>query len=211
MVKRARHMCMIYQGRPTSLLPRIVPLIIDRIEKNDRVLVLGNPSMVEGAKRSLSYAGLDVEQELGKATLMFSSERPLLKNGCFDPIKMLKDLAAAVDKSVRDGYQGLWASGDMTWEFGDERNLKKLLEYEWELEKLLQRKPALSGIFQYHQSTLPLHVLGDALLTQPATYLNHTLHRVNPFFIPSESLDDPHLPNDERKDIQRMLKHLESA
>lgn len=211
MALRARHMCMIYSGRPASLLARIIPLIIERIEKNDRVLIFANPGMVATAKRSLVFAGLDLEEEVAKGSVSFTSERPLNKANGFDPSRLIKHLSSAVDNAVRDGYNGLWVSGDMTWVFGEERNLKRLLDYEWELEKLLQRKPALSGVFQYHQNTLPLHVLGDALLTQPATYLNHTLHRVNPFFIPSESLDDPYLPKDSRRDIQRMLKQLESA
>ena len=40
------------------------------------------------------------------------------------------NLEASVIDAMRDGYKGLWATGDMLWEFGSERNLPKLGEYE---------------------------------------------------------------------------------
>jgi len=202
---------MTYQGKSISLLPRIAPLLIERLEKNDRVLFMGPPGMIEGIENYLNYVGFKPEQEIKKGTLILTSDRKHLKKGHFEAEEMLKLLSDAVDKALKDGFRGLWASGDMTWELGDHGSLKKLLEYEWGLEKLLQRKPALSGVWQYHESTLPLHIMGDALLTKPANYLNHTLHRVNPFYIPSETLDDPFLPPTERKDVQQMMKHIEET
>ena len=61
----------------------------------------------------------------------------------------------AVEVALSEGYKGLWATGDMTWEFGSRKNLAKLMEYEWRLEELFRRQEALCGICQYHQDTLP--------------------------------------------------------
>ncbi len=36
---------------------------------------------------------------------------------------MLHKLEDALDQALSDGYKGLWATGDMTWEFGSEKNL----------------------------------------------------------------------------------------
>lgn len=53
------------------------------------------------------------------------------------------DVANALDQALDDGYIGLWVTGDMTWEFGPEKNFAKLLEYEWRLEELFHRRPEL--------------------------------------------------------------------
>jgi hypothetical protein len=59
--------------------------------------------------------------------------------------RMLGILSAAVDQALNDGYQGLWATGDMSCEFGPERDFSKLVEYEWRLEELFLKHPTLAG------------------------------------------------------------------
>ena len=34
-------------------------------------------------------------------------------------------------RALDDGYSGLWATGDMSWEFGPAKDFSMLLEYEW--------------------------------------------------------------------------------
>ena len=40
--------------------------------------------------------------------------------------------------SMREGCEGLWATGDTSWEFGPQRDFSKLLEFETRLEEFLQ-------------------------------------------------------------------------
>jgi hypothetical protein len=93
---------------------------------------------------------------------------------------MIELLRVAVEQSIRDGYVGLWATGDMAWEFGSERNLGKLFDYERKLEQLMQIQPALSGVCQYHRDTLPDQALHIAVEGHKALYLNSMLSRLNP-------------------------------
>ncbi len=59
---------------------------------------------------------------------------------------MMEKLEDALSHALADGYRGLWATGDMAWEFGREDGFEKLIEYEWRLEELFRRKPELSGV-----------------------------------------------------------------
>lgn len=93
---------------------------------------------------------------------------------------MLGRLSSAVDEALAEGYAGLWASGDMTWEFGGEANLDKLLEYERRLEELMVAQPALSGICLYHRDTLPAHAIATAFSTHRTVYVNSALSEINP-------------------------------
>lgn len=52
---------------------------------------------------------------------------------------MIDMLETAIQAALADGYAGLLATGDMTWEFGSEKELSKLLEYEWRLSDTISR------------------------------------------------------------------------
>jgi len=71
-----------------------------------------------------------VAREVGKGSLVLSSDQGHLVDGHFDVDKMIRGLEEAVPQALSDGYLGLWATGDMTWEFGSRKETAKLLEYE---------------------------------------------------------------------------------
>jgi hypothetical protein len=106
---------------------------------------------------------------------------------------MLAMLLNALRQALADGYAALWATGDMTWEFGNERNLTKLLEYECKLEDFMQKNAAIGGVCQYHRDTLPLEVMRVALYTHQAVYINDSLTRLSTYYRYPLSSCDPHV------------------
>lgn len=191
MDKDSRHQCLIYEGSPSRQLPALVATIQRKLNEGHRCLYLNSRPMVAGIRSGLAAAGIDVVQELAKARLVLSSESSLSPDGTFDVNRMLHKLEDALDQALSDGYKGLWATGDMTWEFGSEKNFPKLLEYECGLEALIQKRPALGGICQYHCDTLPRDVTRQALLTHRSLFLNETLSRVNPHYVSPALFTDP--------------------
>ncbi len=178
----AQHQCVIYDGSPAMRLPSIVTLILGKLGANYPCLYVNDPAMVSGLSSHLGAAGVDVAAEMRQGSLVLSSEQNHLLNGRFDVARMVEMLEAAVRQALSDGYRGLFATGDMTWEFGPDRDFKKLLEYELALEELFQRCPHLVGLCQYHQDTLPVRALRSALYAHPAFYINETLSRINPHY-----------------------------
>lgn len=144
--------------------------------------------MVAGIKSYLAAEGTDVAHEMEKGSLTLSSDQHhLVGDWHFDVDRMMETLQRALDQALNDGYQGLWASGDMSWEFGPARDLSKLLEYEWRLEEFLRGHPQMGGICQYHAETLPRDVLRKGLLTHSQLFVNETLSMINPHYLPPES------------------------
>src|SRR5262249_41492897 len=141
-----------------------------------------------GMRSYLSAAGLDVEQETERRALALTSDQSHLIDGEFDTDRMLEMLDRAVWEARCDGYSGLWASGDMTWEFGNERNFVKLLDYDRKLETLFDKHPTLSGVCQYHADTLPVGVVEHGCHVHPGVYVNETLSRINPYFLSHDTL-----------------------
>jgi hypothetical protein len=71
----------------------------------------------------------------------------------------------------------------MTWELGPGVAPEQLVKYERGLEELFQRRPELSGVFQYHTETLPTPIVETALQVHPSLFINETLSLLNPYFV----------------------------
>jgi hypothetical protein len=172
----------IYEGTPSKYLGGVAALIKKMLDANRRCLYLNSPAMVEGIRTYLRATGVNAGLQVERGALILSASHDHLVHGRFDPDKMLELLEKGVRSALRAGFEGLWATGDMTWEFGGERNFSKLLEYEHKLEKLFERQPALSGLCQYHTATLPREAVRDGLMTHEAVSLNETIARINPHY-----------------------------
>lgn len=178
-----RHQCLIYKGPPSIQLPALAAIIKQKLAEGHRCMYLNSRPMVAGMRSYLAAIGVDVAGDVDKAQLIFSSEPATDADGNFNIDSMLYKLEDALDQALSDGYKGLWATGDMTWEFGSEKNFSKLMEYERRLEILFQKRPALCGICQYHQDTLSPEAIQQGLMTHQTIFVNETLSRVNPHFV----------------------------
>ena len=180
----SRHQCLIYEGAPSKQLAALAAIIQQKLAEGYRCLYLNSRPMVAGMRSYLAAKGVDVVNEIAQARLVLSSETLGSEDLGFDVDLMLQKLADAVDQALNDGYKGLWATGDMTWELGHEKNFDKLLEYEWGLEELFHKQPALCGICQYHRDSLPREVTRNGLLAHKTIFVNETLSRVNQHYLP---------------------------
>jgi hypothetical protein len=178
----------VYGGSPAAQLPALTALIRQKLNENYRCLYLNSVPMVAGLRSYLYAVGVDVPMEIMKGSLVLASDQRHLTEGRFDPNRMLNMLEEALARALKDGYRGLWATGDMSWEFGPEKDFSKLLDYEWQLEAFFRTHPGLSGICQYHTDTLPREVIQPALQTHQALFLNDTLSWLNPHYIAPGSL-----------------------
>ena len=177
-----RHQCLIYTGSPAAHLSGLSAVIRQKLTEHYRCLYLNTSSMVTAIQPYLLAGGIDITQEVVKGSLVLSSNSAHLADGHFDIDRMVGMLEDALNQALHDGYRGLWCTGDMSLEFGPERDFSKLLHYEWRLEEFLHAHPELSGICQYHADTLPHEVLRQGLLAHPSLYINETLSRLNPHY-----------------------------
>jgi hypothetical protein len=205
MISPPRHQCLIYKGSPSLQLSAVAALVRQKMNENYRCLYLNSPVMVAGMRCYLSAAGIDVAREVEKGSLVLSSDQGHLVEGRFDVDRMMHTLEDAIGQALKDGYDGLWATGDMTWELGPRKDFSKLLEYEWRLEELFQKNPALGGICQYHADTLPDHVLRQGLLSHPSIFVNETLSHINPNYLRAGSYNDHEATNPK---LESVINHL---
>jgi DcmR-like sensory protein len=185
----SRHQCLVYDGSPSRQLPALATMLRQRLGENYRCIYLNSPPMVAGIASYLAAQDVDVARETGRGALILTADRSHLTHGVFDTERMLGLLSDELAQALADGYRGLWATGDMTWEFGPEQNFDKLLDYERRLEAFFQLNPALSGVCQYHADTLPHEAMRHGLASHPAFFVNETLARINLYYRPGIAID----------------------
>lgn len=174
---------MIYEGPPSRSLPMLVAAIRRNLEEGRRCMYLNSPPMVAGVRSHLYAAGIDPQVEVARGALVLGSEPDHLVHGRFDVDRLIALLDAAVEQALADGHTGLFATGDMTWEFGPERDFTTLVEYEWRLEQLFQRRPQLRGVCQYHRDLLPREAVREGAVSHGALFISDTLARLNPLYL----------------------------
>jgi hypothetical protein len=184
-----QHQCLLYDGPPSRHLPKVVSVIRQKLSENYRCFYLNSPPMVAAVRSYMTTAGIDVAREMEKTRLMFSSEQNHLLDGRFDIDRMMGMLADGLAQALEDGFAGFWATGDMTWEFGPEKDFSKLLEYEWRLEEFMREHPQLGGICQYHTKMLPREAMLTGLAVHPSLFINEGLSVTNPHCLVQDSFD----------------------
>lgn len=190
-VEPSRHKCLIYDGDPSEQLPVVVPFLSAGLRNNWRCLYLGSPAMVQMVDSALVAHGVDAAGEVQVGSLILSSDQSHLINGKFEPQTMVDTLCSLVDDAVRDGHEGLCATGDMLWELGTPENFDRLLEYEALLEEVFRGRP-LRGICQYHRDMVPAQAVRNALLAHRSAYIGERLNTDNLFYIPPDLLLERH-------------------
>ena len=166
--------------------------------------------MIVGLRSYLAAAGLDVLEEIANGSLILTSGQSHLHEGKFDLDSMIQSLRDSLDEARDEGYAGLWASGDMAWEFGPEKDFTRLLEYEWRLEELFRERPDLCGVCQYLAGTLPEEYLRQGLVAHPSVFVSETLSRINPHYLSRESFSQQAADSSEVESAVRRLLRAET-
>lgn len=189
----SRHQCLIYPGAGPGPLAALVAEIRERLRQNYRCLYFNTEPMIARLRFLLATAGVDVAYELATSSLVLSSEQKHLdESGSFDVDRMIQGMSDALDRALGAGYDGLWASGDMAWEFGPKKDFSKLLAYEWQAEELVCQRPELIGVCQYRADTLPREAMLRGLQAHPALFINESLTMSNPYYRrPEVFTEDP--------------------
>jgi MEDS: MEthanogen/methylotroph, DcmR Sensory domain len=208
----SRHHCLIYEGSPKRQLPALASAAQQMLRENYRCLYLNSPSMVVEMQNQLEAANVDVAHETARASLVLSSaQHHLSPGGRFDVDRMMSSLKIAVEQALHDGYKGLWASGDMIWEFGPEKDFSQLLEYEWRLEEFFHECKEISGVCQYRADMLPRAVMRHGLHSHRSIFVSDKLSVKNPRYLRRDAFTQQAAENleaAESLEVDQFINHI---
>lgn len=176
------HLCLIYENHEEQL-GAIVPFFKTGLKRNEKCVYIADDNTagdVIGALKQIDENLFCPAIGNNKFSVL-SKNDAYLKGGYFSPEKMIGFLEENINQSLASGYTGLRATGEMTWMFGPEPGVERMMEYEAKLNDFLPIQKACA-ICQYNKNRFSPEMLLKVFQTHPKViYKNKIL--INPLYL----------------------------
>jgi hypothetical protein len=166
----------------------IVDFVRDGVARGEKMFYLVNLQTAEQLRSTLSGAGIPVDEliEKGQLVIMTANEA-YLRDGQFEPGKMIQLLGEETDKAIAEGYTALRATGEMTWALAGEPGSERLVEYEAQLNHFFPHRKCYA-VCQYDRRRFDSEMLLDILHTHPKVlYGKQGFDNSQMYFVPPEA------------------------
>ncbi len=188
-VSYGAHICNIYHDHQEQSAV-IVSFLAQGIERNERCLYIADQQAQQNVSAGLRERGVDVGSCRARQQLLFPTiEETYLRDGFFSPLRMLELIQEAHYGALRDGFQGLRGSGDLSSVTEYSPRSARVLDYERQLNVLLAHYRLLA-LCQYSEETVSERMLFGTLLTHPCVLIGTQLYD-NVHYVPVEKMKAP--------------------
>ena len=127
-LKPGDHLCCIYETEEEHRVV-LTSFLRQGLERGEKVLYIVDAHTTEAILGYLQDGGLDVEPYLASGQLaIFTRDDTCMREGIFDPERMVALLRAETERTLDEGYPALRVTGEMTWA------LRGLPGSEWLIE-----------------------------------------------------------------------------
>jgi hypothetical protein len=166
----------------------VVDFVREGVRRDEKIVYLVNLTSPAQLRAMLVAGGVDVDTLMAKGQLVIKTAREAyLRDGEFDPDRMIARLADETDQALSEGYPALRATGEMTWALGGEPGSERLIEYESRLNEFIRQHDRFYGICQYDRRRFDAEMLVDVLHTHPRVlYGQDALDNSGMYFVPPE-------------------------
>ncbi|RYY02305.1 MAG: hypothetical protein EOO53_11930 [Gammaproteobacteria bacterium] len=197
------HICAFFNSRDEEY-EVLIPFFKQGIDQGEKVLHIVNPVNTEDHRSRLVNAGIDTHhcESCGQLEVISWQNAYLDPDGRFDKAKMLETINHITGEGLDAGFPRLRIMGDMEWVFSDTPGAEDILEYEAEVNEVLElnRQPA---VCVYDIAKLSGSMMMDLLRTHPLTLIGGVVQE-NPFYTPAaEMLQELRLRKSNRATIQQ--------
>ena len=185
------HYCGIYRTDEDHRA-MIVDFVKDGIARHEKIVYLVHIRTAEQLREMLSAAGIDAAAlvDAGQLVILTANEA-YLKDGQFDPDKMIALLEEETDTALAEGYAALRATGEMTWALAGEPGSERLVEYESRVNELFNRSKKCYGLCQYDRRRFDAEMLVDIVQVHPnVLYGKEGLDNRRMYFVPPQKFLD---------------------
>ena len=167
------HVALFYKSRAEQF-SAIIPYIQEGLLQNERVLYIADDNSVPLILSKLEEAGIDVDgARRSNALQVATKHETYLRHGIFEPEQMLSDLQDEVEASMKAGFTGFRASGEMSWALDLPSALSRILEYEIILQAGFHQD--FLAFCQYDETRFPEHIIRGMLKAHPLVIRNGEL------------------------------------
>jgi two-component sensor histidine kinase len=181
-LKPGKHLCCIYETDEEHKSV-ITPYLRLGLENNEKVLYIVDENTAETVLNYLKDDGVDADQFLHNGQLsILNVTDSYMKDGVFDPDKMIKMLSDETGKALKEGYNALRVTGEMSWTLRGFPGSERLIEYEAKLNNFFPKNECLA-ICQYDARIFDPEILMEILETHPLAIIGTEIYE-NFYYIP---------------------------
>jgi signal transduction histidine kinase len=197
------HICLIYESQGEQLaMP--VPSIRMGLERGEKCIFIAPEKTLRDVNEALHAIGIDVDEAMDSGRLAVASqEDTYLRNGHFEPDRMIRFLADSLEPAIASGFSSLRVVGEMTWALGGDLGTGQLIEYEAKLNHFVHDHP-VAVTCQYDRNRFSPEVILNVIRTHPIVIYGNFVCS-NPYYVPPEEFL---APNHAEMEVKRLLANL---
>ncbi|HEU4983309.1 MAG TPA: MEDS domain-containing protein [Acidobacteriaceae bacterium] len=198
------HAALIYDTREEKLAA-VIPFLKNGLERREKCFYIADENTQEIITGALKEEGVDTDAAFasGALTILDPSES-YLKNGDFDPDRMITSLRKAIEAAEAQGYMAFRIAGEATWALRPPTHLGPLIEYECRLNEFFPHHNIVA-ICQYNRRLFQPETLLHVIHTHPFVVHGDVICE-NPHYVPPEVFDPKRY--DAAAEVERLLDSI---
>jgi len=179
------HVCLIYES-PEEQQAAMALFITAGLKRGQKCGYVVDSSTADQIRGYLRQANVDVSsvEKSGQLFILHESQA-YMKEGSFNPDRMIDMLISEIKKALAEGYPALRVTGEMSWALRGYPGSEKLLEYEAKLNRDLFPKYPCLGVCQYDRRKFDPEIIKGVIMTHPLVLRGNKVYR-NFYYIPPE-------------------------
>jgi anti-anti-sigma factor len=155
------HACLLYSSEQEQR-QAVLPFVRTGLDAGEKVLYVAEDGHGEEMAGFFSRSGTDLSDAIADERLEIGTAADhYLRDGSFDPTRMIGHLRDAVTKSRKEGFTRLRIAGEMGWAQTSSTDVRQLIEYEDRVDFLL-RESGTAALCQYDRGRFDLPTVRDA-------------------------------------------------
>ncbi len=174
-----RHICCFFDSREEQY-DVLIPYLLEGMRNNESVMAVMDGEPLDDCRARLSAATVTTTPAGGHLCFHCSAD-VYLAAGTFSKERMLRDLEGKLKEVAAGPFSGLRTCADMMWAHREMPQTQELLEYESEVNSLLDIYDA-TFLCIYDASKISGQVLLDVLGTHSHVVIGKEV-KVNPYFM----------------------------
>ena len=181
------HICQLY-SKVTEIPGVTARLMRVGLTLSEKCMFAAAPAQIKELRDELQKLQMNVEEYIGSGQLVLHEEREMfLANGKrFDPYFLLSSHQTFIAQALREGWQAVRISIDMTWLTKDIATTEQILKYEAASDAVFtfQNAPIIA-LMHYDHSKLPPSLVVEMIKLHPIAVVGKYIKR-NPSYLNSE-------------------------
>ncbi len=192
-LKPGDHLCCLYETEEEHRAI-LTPFIRQGFERNEKVIYIVDTHPAETILQYLQESPDFTSRRTCKIGpylergqfVVLSRDATYMKDGFFDPEKMIAFLRSETDRALAKGYSALRVTGEMTWVLHGLPGSDRLIEYEALLNEFFPGSRCLA-VCQYDKRSFDSELLLNVLRTHPIAIVGKEIYG-NFYYIPPADL-----------------------